>query len=139
VNRGPIEPVTIDRLRVVWIVLISACIVYGALTWLLGPVYAVDPELLRWLVIFGAVFAGILLLTVFLLKQLIAGVTGSNYSSYAIVRWSLMELIGVMGLILRVLGGELMTSGAFILLGVVMILTMPPSLNEAEELDRMMR
>ena len=138
-NQVSTDPSIIDKLKVIWIVMLSAAIIYGGLAWILGPVAAVDPELSRWLVIFGAVFAGIILLAVFLLKQLIAGLTGDNYVSYAVVRWSMVEMIAIFGLVLRIVGSDVLTALAFVALGLAMLATMPPSLNEADELEDLIK
>jgi len=124
------------RLRVIWSAFLIAPLMYGALIWLLKPGSSVDPELERWIAVFLGVAAGIQLLVVFVLKQMIVGVTGDDYRKYCIVRWALVESIGVYGLVQHFLGADWLVPVAFVLLSFIMTITMAPSALEAADLQK---
>ena len=48
-----------------------------------------------------------IILTVFLLRQFLAAVTGGSYRSYCLTRWVLLELIAVFGLAQFFVGGHI--------------------------------
>jgi hypothetical protein len=134
-----ISPAEVDKLRLVWIAMTTASVVYAILAWFVGPLDVMDSGFVRIVTMVAAGITGVLILVTFLMKPMLAAATGGNYTSFAIVRWALIEAIGPLGLILKILGAETLTAFAFIILSGALIATMPPSLNEGEELRQSLR
>jgi hypothetical protein len=82
--------------------------VYGVVGWILGQGdrRPINLEILNWVQIFLGLASLPILLTVFLLRQLVAAVTQGSYRNYCIVRWALLETIAVFGLVQFLLGGH---------------------------------
>jgi hypothetical protein len=129
-----VSPAEVDKLRLVWIAMTVACGVYAAVAWFLTPLEVEDPGFVRTAVTAAGVLTALLIAAAFLMKPVLAAATQGNYTSFAIVRWSLIEAIGPLGIVLRALGADRLTALMFIILTGVLMVTMPPSLNEGEEL-----
>jgi hypothetical protein len=92
----------------IWAAFLMATLMYAVIGWFLsqGERTPINLEILNWVQIFLGLAALPILLTVFLLRQLLAAVTRHSYRNYCIVRWVLLELIGVSGLLQFILGGH---------------------------------
>ena len=127
----------LGRLRIIWLAFLTAPLIYALVLVLVGQVVTdIEPELLQWLTIFLGVFAFCEILVVFLVRQLIVGITRENYQSYCIVRWALLESIAIFGLILRFLGGSVAAAAAFVGLSLALIAITGPKEDEASELQK---
>ena len=95
-------------LSLIWAAFLMATLMYAGIGWFLGQGERtpINLEILNWVQIFLGLAALPILLTVFLLRQLLAAVTRRSYRNYCIVRWALLELIGVFGLVQFILGGH---------------------------------
>jgi len=120
----------LSTLRVIWLAIAGAVLVFGVVAALAGRDRPDNPELVHWIGIFLAVSAGIQILTAVLLKQLIAGVSGGRYLVYCILRWALVEAVAIYGLVLKLLGASWLWAGAFLGLGLLLHLSMPPTVAE---------
>lgn len=63
----------------------------------------VDRELAGWIFVFLAMSSGLHLLTLVILKQVLAHMAQGRYQPYCILRWVLVEGIAVYGLVLSML------------------------------------
>ena len=81
----------------------------------------INLEILNWVQIFLGLACLPIILTVFLLRQLLAAVTGRRYLIYCIVRWSLLEIIAVYGLVQFLLGGHFEVLLIFVAVSVLCI------------------
>jgi hypothetical protein len=95
-------------LPVIWAAFLAATVVYGGLGWLLDESRGapVNLEILHWVQIFLGMGSGLIILTTFLLRQALAGLSRGSYRIYCIVRWALLESIAVFGLVQFFLGGH---------------------------------
>ena len=103
------DPRTDEKpLSTIWAAFLMASLIYGAVGWFVGQGdrTPINLEILNWVQIFLGLAALPILLTVFLLRQLLAAVTRHSYRNYCIVRWALLELIAVFGLVQFLLGGH---------------------------------
>lgn len=127
----------LSRLRMIWTAFLFAPLLYGLLIFFVKSGNAPgNPEILRWAAIFLGLMAGIQLLVVFVLKQMIAGLTKDNYRAYCIARWAIVETIAIYGLVQHFLGAEWFVPTAFVLLSFMMTITMQPSALEASDLQK---
>lgn len=122
----------IARLRIIWMALMTAVVVYGVVGFVVSRRAGaeVPAELRGWIEIFLAILAGIHLLVALFLKQMVAGVSGGRYLTYCILRWALVEAIGLFGLVLAILQSTPTVYGAFLVASLGCLLLMPP--REAE-------
>jgi hypothetical protein len=73
-----------------------------------------DPELSQWIMVFAAMTAGLHLLCLVMLKQVLAHMVGGRYLNYCVLRWALIEGIALYGLIVGLVGyGPRWTVGFF--------------------------
>jgi hypothetical protein len=95
-------------LSILWAAFLLTVAVYGVVGWILGQGdrRPINLEILNWVQIFLGLASLPILLTVFLLRQLVAAVTQGSYRNYCIVRWALLETIAVFGLVQFLLGGH---------------------------------
>ncbi len=95
-------------LHLIWAVFLMSNLFYAAIGWFVGrgERTVVNQEILNWMQIFLGMSSGLIILTVFLLRQLIAALSRRSYQTYCTIRWSLLELIAVSGLIQFFLGGH---------------------------------
>jgi F0F1-type ATP synthase membrane subunit c/vacuolar-type H+-ATPase subunit K len=95
-------------LSIIWAAFLSSVVLYGVVGWILGQGdrAPINLEILNWVQIFLGLSSLPILLTVFLLRQLMAAVTRGSYRNYCIVRWALLETIAVFGLVQFLLGGH---------------------------------
>jgi hypothetical protein len=94
-------------LNIIWAAFFAATVIYAAVGWLLDqtPRDPINQEILNWVQIFLGMSSGLLILVAFLLRQAIAALSGHSYRNYCIIRWVLLETIGVFGLVQFMLGG----------------------------------
>ena len=104
-----------SKLPWIWAAMMLSIVLYAVLTATVVPgrTHVVDQELETWLLIFLAMGSGLHVLVVFLLRQMIAAVAHGSYVMYCVLRWALMEGIGVYGLVLSVLGVDLGVTAIF--------------------------
>lgn len=119
-------------LRVIWWSIAGVMVVFAGVGYLFGPSTPDNPELVHWIGIFLAVSAGIQVLTVVLLRQIVAGVSGGRYLVYCILRWALLEAVAVYGLVLKLLGASWTWATPFLVVALALHLTMPPSESDEE-------
>ena len=95
-------------LSILWAAFLLTVVLYGVVGWILGQGdrTPINLEILNWVQIFLGLASLPILLTVFLLRQLMAAVTRGSYRNYCIVRWALLETIAVFGLVQFLLGGH---------------------------------
>ena len=118
----------------VWRVLlvIAALQAAVAMLWLWRRPIEVDEELGAWVFTFLAMTAGLHLLTVVLLKQVLAHLAGGRYRTYCWLRWILVEGIALFGLLLAPLGfSPPWTGGFFALAGLLFYLERPTPADRA--------
>lgn len=105
--------------------------------WLPSLAPELDDELLQWTYTFLAMTAGLHLLTVVMLKQVLAHVTGARYRAYCLARWVLSEAVAVFGAVLAVLGfGWAWTVGFFGLAGLLLALERPGPADRRRFVDQ---
>lgn len=129
-----VSPAEVDRLRLIWIAFVTASVIYGLIAWFLQTTVSNADFPIRTIITVAGVFAGLMIVMAFLLKPMLVAMSGGSYTNFAVIRWAFIEAIGPIGIILKVLGADLMTALAFIALSGILLATMPPSLNEGEEL-----
>ncbi|RKZ13819.1 hypothetical protein DRQ32_00745, partial [bacterium] len=95
-------------LHLIWAAFLMANLFYAVIGWFMarGERTVLNQEILNWMQIFLGMGSGLIILTVFLLRQLIAALSRHSYRIYCTIRWSLLELIAVFGLIQFILGGH---------------------------------
>ena len=95
-------------LEKIWVAFLIGTAMYALVGWLLGDAVGttVNLEILNWVQIFLGLSCLPIILTVFLLRQLLAAVTRRSYFLYCIIRWSLLEIIAIYGLVQFLLGGH---------------------------------
>jgi len=127
--QAPLSPAELKVLAILRYAMIAAVLFYALVGLILGT--SLEPrmpgDLLHWLVIFLSVMAGIHVLTVVLLRQLIAGLTGGSYKIYCILRWALAETVAIYGLVLHILGAGWTVFGVFLILSLGLLWIMPSS------------
>jgi hypothetical protein len=134
-----VAPAEVDKLRLIWIGFVVVTFSYALIARFLSPLEAKEPGFLRMAVIVAAIISGTMIVVTFLMKSMLASMTRGSYTSFAIVRWAFIESMGPLGIILKIFGADTTTALAFILLSGVLLATMPPSLNEGEELRQSLR
>ena len=104
-----------SRLGVVWWAMTASILAYLGLTWFVFPgrTITIDRDAEGWLLVFLAMSAGLHVLVVFLLRQMIAAVARSSYVVYCVIRWSLVEGIGVYGLLVALFGVDPLVASIF--------------------------
>jgi len=118
-----------DKLPLLWGAFTVAVVVYAVLAFLLAPRYSIeftDRELRGWLLMFLAVTGGLHMLTALLLRQILASFTGGRYLVYCMLRWSLMDGIGVYGLICAILGVDAWIHSIFYVVALALLLGARP-------------
>ena len=107
-------------------------VLYAVLTATVVPsrTQAVDQELETWLLIFLAMGSGLHVLVVFLLRQMIAALSRASYVVYCVLRWALMEGIGVYGLLLSVLGVDLGITAIFYAVSLLLLASSGPGRSD---------
>jgi hypothetical protein len=95
-------------LPIIWAAFLVATLVYGLVGWIVAGSgrKPLNLELLHWIQIFLGMTSGLLVLTTFLLRQAIAALSGRKYRNYCVVRWAMLETIGIFGLVQTILGGK---------------------------------
>ncbi len=117
-QRAQREKVDSPALRKIHVGFALAIAAEAGLGWAMGPRLGldIDPELRTWIVVFLAMSAGLHLLCLTLLKQVIAHMSGARYLNYCIVRWALAEGVALYGLVLAGVGmSPRWTAGFFVL------------------------
>lgn len=110
-NMGP-DPARPDPeekpLHIIWAAFFVASVFYAAVGWFLDQSERtpVNQEILNWVQIFLGMSSGLLILTVFLLRQLLAALSRGSYQTYCVIRWAMLETIAVFGLFQFILGGH---------------------------------
>jgi len=106
----------------IWAAFLVGTAMYALVGWLIGDARAmINLEILHWAQIFLGLACLPIILTVFLLRQLLAAVTRGRYLNYCIVRWALLELIAVFGLVQFLLGGDFEVLLLFVAVSVLCI------------------
>ena len=95
-------------LNIIWAAFLALTGAYALLGWFLDqrPREPLNQEILNWVQIFLGMSSGLLILTAFLLRQVIAALSRRSYRNYCIVRWVMLETIGAFGLVQFLLGGH---------------------------------
>ena len=117
-----------SRLSWIWLAMIGAVLLYAALdAWVVRQVTLVlERELENWILIFLAMMAGLHVLVVFLLRQMIAALSKFSYVNYCIIRWALMEAVAVYGLVLGFLGVDFGITSIFHAAAVLLLASARP-------------
>lgn len=115
-------------LPVIWIAMMVSIVVYAAVAWFFGPdlTLTLDKEAEGWLLTFLAMSAGLHVLVVFLLRQMIAAVSRSSYTTFCVIRWALMEGIGLYGLVLALFGVDVLIAMLFFAVALMLIASAKP-------------
>ena len=114
-----------------------AVLAIASLLWLPELAPELDDELLQWIYTFLAMTAGLHLLTVVLLKQVVAHMMGARYRAYCLARWVLSVAVAVFGAVLAVLGfGWPWTVGFFALAGLMLALERPGPADRRRFVDQ---
>lgn len=109
-------------LQGIWAAFLTGAALYALVGYLIGDARAtINLEILNWVQIFLGLSCLPIVLTVFLLRQLLAAVTRERYLNYCIVRWVLLELIAVFGLVQFLLGGHFEVLLLFVAVSVLCI------------------
>ena len=91
----------------IWAAFLVGTALYAMVGWFLVDARTtINLEILNWVQIFLGLACLPIILTVFLLRQLLAAITRQRYLIYCIIRWSLLEIIAVYGLVQFFLGGH---------------------------------
>ena len=118
-----------DKLPLLWGAITVSVVVYAAVAFLIAPRYSIeftDRELRGWLLMFLAMSAGLHILTALLLRQILASFTRGRYLVYCMLRWSLMDGIGVYGLICAFLGVDAWIHAIFYVISLALLLGARP-------------
>lgn len=106
----PLHPPAMDEkpLPVIWAAFLALPAALAVLGWGLDSSrgHPVNLEILHWVQIFLGMGSGLIVLTAFLLRQLMAALSGRSYRRYCELRWILLEMIAVFGLVQFFLGGD---------------------------------
>jgi hypothetical protein len=106
----------------IWAAFLIGTSLYALVGWAIGDARTtINLEILNWVQIFLGLASLPIILTVFLLRQLLAAITGRRYLIYCLVRWSLLELIAVHGLVQFLLGGHFEVLLIFVAVSVLCI------------------
>jgi len=126
--RAKVEQPNEKSLTAIWIAMMASIVVYGALVWFLAPraTLTVEQELEQWILVFLAMTAGLHVLVVFLLRQMIAALARSSYVTFCVIRWAFMEGIGVYGLVLALLGVDLTIALVFFAVALMLLASARP-------------
>lgn len=132
------SPDTLDAeqakpLQIMWAAFLVSTIIYAAIGWVLGrggERTQLNREILGWVQVFFGMSAGLIVLTVFLLRQLLAAVTRHNYQTYCLVRWAMLEMIAMFGLVQFVLGGPFEVLLIFLALTLLSLGAARPGLSD---------
>jgi hypothetical protein len=109
-------------LQGIWAAFLAGTALYALVGWLIGDARTtINLEILNWVQIFLGLSCLPIILTVFLLRQFVAAVTRERYLNYCIVRWVLLELIAVFGLVQFLLGGHFEVLLLFVAVSVLCI------------------
>jgi len=121
-----------SKLPWIWIAMMVSIVLYAVLTVTVVPsrTQVVDQELETWLLIFLAMGSGLHVLVVFLLRQMIAALSRASYVVYCVLRWALMEGIGVYGLLLSVLGVDLGITAIFYAVSLLLLASSGPGRSD---------
>lgn len=112
-----------QKLGLIWAAMLLAPVVYAVLAMLVAPTakVTIDRELRTWIMIFLSMTAGLHVLTTLLLRQALAALSKARYSTYCILRWALMEGIGIYGLVLALLGVGIGITAFFFAVSLLML------------------
>lgn len=115
-------------LPVIWIAMMFAIVAYGVVAWAVAPRIAapVDQTIENWILLFLSMTAGLHILVVFLLRQMIAALAKSSYVTFCVIRWALMESIGIYGLVLVFVGVDPWIAGAFLAVALMLLASAKP-------------
>ena len=121
-----------SKLPWIWVAMMLSIVLYAVLTATVVPsrTQVVDQELENWLLIFLAMGSGLHVLVVFLLRQMIAALSRASYVVYCVLRWALMEGIGVYGLLLSILGVDLGITAIFYAVSLLLLASSGPGRHD---------
>ncbi len=121
-------------LPVIWAAMLLAVFLYAALSYYLEsrPPLLLEVDLQHWALVFLGMSSGLHVLTAFLLRQAIAALTKGSYVGYCIVRWALLEAIGVYGFVLAMLGVDFAVTSIFFMAGLLTIGGTRPGATDRE-------
>ena len=121
-----------SKLPWIWAAMMLSIVLYAVLTATVVPsrTQIVDQELETWLLIFLAMGSGLHVLVVFLLRQMIAALSRASYVVYCVLRWALMEGIGVYGLLLSILGVDLGITAIFYAVSLLLLASSGPGRHD---------
>ncbi len=119
-------------LHIIWAAFFVATLVYAGVGWVLDqrPRDPLNQEILNWVQIFLGMSSGLLILTAFLLRQIIAALSQRSYRRFCIIRWAMLETIGVFGLVQFVLGGHFEVLLLFIAVATLSLVAARPGLAD---------
>lgn len=122
-------------LRVIWGAMLAAPLVYAGIA-----IYfslnrsgsTIDPELVNWAGVFLGLLSFLILLFVFLFRQITAAFAGGRYLNGCIIRWVMVESIAIFGLVLLFMGLDLFLGLLFFIAALGGMALLPPSETEQE-------
>lgn len=116
------------RLTAIWIAMTFSILVYAGLTWFVFPgrTVTIEQQIEQWILVFLAMSAGLHVLVVFLLRQMIAALARSSYVVYCVLRWALMEGVGVYGLVLALFGVDPLVASIFYAVAIMLMAAAKP-------------
>jgi hypothetical protein len=118
-----------SKLGVIWWAMIFAIVAYAAIGLVVAPRGTFefeDRELRYWLLMFLSVAGGLHMLTALLLRQILASLSSGRYLVYCILRWSLMEGIGIYGLVCAFLGMDAWIHSIFYVVAAALLINAQP-------------
>ncbi len=140
-SRPPVaDEAQLKQLRMVWVVFLGTTITMIPLALFVGSgEYDLTDDIVPWTAAFLCVLAGIQLLTVFLLKPMVAGMCGGKYQTYCVLRWAMLESISVYGLLLILMGMTWLVPGILMVAAVGAMFLVIPSAEEADSFAELAR